>query len=176
MNRFSIISRLMASAATLACLPGPDRVQADSQTNRVIAHVESFELHDQYGQRHQCRFPTTHLTLVAVADRKGSTQIESWVQPVRQRYGTNIAIEGVADVSAVPSPLRSLVTRNFKKAIPHPVMLDWTGTVCRQFAYRGGQVHVFILDQQGKILKRWAGPANERTLSELFAELDRART
>jgi hypothetical protein len=150
-------------------------VHANSQTNRAVNQVGSFELNDQHGQPHHYRFPKTNLSFVAVADRKGSTQIDAWVRPLKQRYGTKIDIDGVADVSAVPRLLRGMVTGKFRKTMDYPVMLDWTGTVCRQFAYRNGQVNVFALDRQGKILNRWAGPANEKTLRELFAELDRAK-
>jgi len=174
-SRFSASAWFVAWSALFSVWFSCGLVRADSQTNRALGHVGSFELTDQHGQRHHCRFPKTNLSFVTVADRKGSKQVESWVQHVRQRYGTQIDIEGVADVSSVPRPLRGLVTGKFKKATDHPVMLDWTGAVCRQFAYRRGQVNVFVLDRQGHILNRWAGLANERVLAELFAELDRAK-
>ena len=154
---------------------GTGFLHADSQTNRAVNQVGNFELTDQHGQPHHYQFPKTNLSFVAVADRKGSTQIESWVRPVKQRYGTKIDIDGVADLAAVPRLLRTMVTGKFRKTMDYPVMLDWTGAVCRQFAYRNGAVNVFVLDRQGKILNRWAGPANEKSLRDLFAELDRAK-
>ena len=168
MPRFSVLAMLLAWL-------GAGFLLADSQTNRAVNLVASFELDDQYGHTHHYQFPKTNLSFVAVADRKGSTQIESWVRPVKQRYATTIDIDGVADVSAVPRLLRTMVTGRFIKTMAYPVMLDWTGAVCRRFAYRSGQVNVFVLDRQGKILNHWAGPAKEKSLRDLFAELDRAK-
>lgn len=154
---------------------GYQSAHGDLQTKHSLGRITGFELPDQHGRLHQCIFPKTNFTVVTVADRKGAKQVESWVRPLWERYGERIDLEGVADVSAVPRLLRGWVTGRLKKAASHPVLLDWTGAVCRQFAYRPGQVNVLLLDREGNILMRWVGPAHDQAVAELFAELDRAK-
>lgn len=156
----------------LACAAG-GRGAAPS-TNAAPARIPSFTLDDQHGRTHEYRFPKTNLSLVAVADRKGSAQIEGWVRPVKARYGVKLDIDGVADVSAVPGPLRGVVTRRFKQELAYPVMLDWTGAVCERFAYVRGQVGVVLLDRQGRVLARWEGAATDAALRALYEAVDRA--
>ena len=159
----------------LAAALGNGLARAEPSAQASPSQVTNFALADQQGRLHKYHFPKTKLSLVTVADQKGSTQIESWIRPVRQRYETTIDIDGIADVSAVPVLLRGVVTRRFRKGLDYPVMLDWTGAVCRQFAHVKGQVNVYLLDREGRVLHRQNGPASEEALRALYAELDRAK-
>src|ERR1700683_1192160 len=89
-------------------------IASGAPTNSVPV-LASFELRDQYDNPHNISFPATNVTLMTVADRKGSEQIDGWIAPVKERYGERIAIEGIADVSTVPRLLRSMVRKQFKK-------------------------------------------------------------
>ena len=97
-----------------------------AQTNCLPA-LAPFELRDQYNCPHRIFFPAAGVTLLTVADRKGSEQIDGWIGPLKEHYGGRIAIEGIADMSAVPCLLRSMVREQFKKCRAYPVMLDWEG-------------------------------------------------
>jgi hypothetical protein len=131
-------------------------------------------LRDQFEVTRTLKFPTTNLTFLTIADKAGSEQIAAWVGPVKQRFGEQVAIEGIADVSAVPRPFRGMVRRKFQKAQSHPVMLDWSGDTVKAFATAADQANVFVLDQQGKILKRLNGKATEQSLDELCAAIEQA--
>ncbi len=130
--------------------------------------LASFELRDQYDIAHKISFPATTVTVMTVADRKGSEQVDGWIAPLKKRYGGRIAIEGVADMSKVPGLLRSMVRERFKKRRTYPVMLDWDGPVARGFHYHKDEANVFVIDRDGRITGHFTGATNEAALSALF--------
>jgi hypothetical protein len=132
------------------------------------------QLLDQYDVSQTLAFPATNLTLLTIADKTGSEQIAGWVAPVKNRFGRRVDIRGLADLSAVPSVLRPLVRREFRKSQSYPVMLDWSGEVVKAFAYQRDKANVLLLDGQGGILKRWSGPADAAAIQNLCATIDAA--
>ena len=74
------------------------------------------ELNDQFDLPQTLSFPTTNITLLTIADHKGSEQIAGWIAPVKQRFGTRLDIRGIADLSPVPRILRGMVRKQFQKA------------------------------------------------------------
>lgn len=137
--------------------------------------ISGFELTDQNGREHRYYFPKENLSLLTVADKKGSAQVESWVKPVRARYGSRIDIDGVADMSAVPGLLRGMVASQFKKQQQYPVMLDWSGKVSRQLGCTKGQAGILLIDRDGRLLREWQGRATDAMLRELFVVIDTAK-
>ena len=136
--------------------------------------LASFELRDQYDIAHTISFPATNVTVITVADKKGSEQIDGWIAPLKERYGGRIDIEGVADMSRVPGFLRSMVRERFKKRRTYPVMLDWDGPVARGFNYRKDEANVFVIDRDGHVTGHFTGATNEVALRALFVDVDRA--
>lgn len=132
------------------------------------------QLRDQYNEPQKLSFPNPRVTLLTIADRKGSEQIPGWVKPVKQRFDTCIDIRGVADMSRVPGPLRGLVKRQFRDVQPYPVMLDWTGDTVKDLAYIPGEADVLVLDRDGKILYRTRGKASGRTIQDLCDAVEQA--
>lgn len=129
-------------------------------------------LRDQFDAPQSLTFPATNIFLFTIADKEGSEQIAGWVAPVKERFGARVEICGIADVSAVPRSLRGLVRKKFRQAQSHPVMLDWAGDTVKAFGCVSEQVNVFVVDGEGRILKRVVGPANEAKLRDLFSVLD----
>lgn len=132
------------------------------------------ELRDQYDAPQKLSFPATNLTVLTIADKKGSAQIAGWVAPLKQRFGRQLGIRGLADVSTVPRPLRGMVRAKFQKLQAYPVMLDWSGAAVKRFTYVPGQASVLLLDGRGRILKRWSGEASPKAVQDLCAAIDRA--
>jgi hypothetical protein len=137
-----------------------------------------FELRDQYDRPHRIAFPATNITVLTVADQKGSEQIDGWIAPLKERYGEQIAIAGIADLSRVPGLLRSRVRSAFQKRRQHPVMLDWEGPVARGFHCQKDAANLFVIDRDGRVTSHFTGAAKEASLAALFAavELARAKT
>ncbi|HET9524432.1 MAG TPA: hypothetical protein VFO90_09370 [Terrimicrobiaceae bacterium] len=135
-----------------------------------------FELADQNAVTRSYRFPKVKVTAMTVADRKGSQQLAPWIQRLYTRYAKRIDIDGIADVSGIPKPLRGMVSEVFRKNLTHSVMLDWGGSIVNRFGYERGVANIYLIDRRGRILKHVAGPVNDIAELELFQAIDRAIT
>lgn len=134
----------------------------------------SIELRDQFDAPQRLSFPRTNITLLTIADRKGSEQVAGWIAPLRHRFGTRIDIRGLADVSSVPRPLRGTIRTKFQKFQTYPVMMDWSGKAVKAFTYVPDKANLLVLDEHGHILKRISGEANPEGIEALSAVIDGA--
>jgi hypothetical protein len=141
---------------------------AATGTNRC-AH---FTLQDQFEKTHQFTFPQAKPVVLTVADKKGSEDIKAWAHPLAEKFGDQIIIAGLADVSTVPPPLRGLVRSKFKKAISYPVMLDWEGGSARGFHYAKGRANVYLISPDGRVMHHLSGKADEAQLANLIALIE----
>ncbi len=139
-----------------------------------VAKLSDFELTDQEAKPRRYRFPKEKVTVMTVADRKGSEQLAPWIQRLHARYEKRIDIDGVADVSMVPKPFHSMLREAFRKQLAYSVMLDWSGSVVRQFGYTKGVANIYVIDRQGRIMKQVTGPVGDEGIRELTTEIDRA--
>jgi len=143
-----------------------------SASEAVAKTMANLKLQDQFDQTHHIRFPSAKIRILTIADKKGSEQIEAWVNAVKQRYQERVEVLGVADVRRVPRPLRALVQRAFKKQLPHPIMLDWSGAVPEALASHKNQANIYVLNRDGQILIHMSGIATEPALAKIFTMID----
>lgn len=132
-----------------------------------------FELRDQFGQLHTYSFPRDRISVLAFADRKGSDQLEAWIRPLYEKYGEAVDIRGVARLRGVPSFAQGLVRRLFRRHMPWPVLMDWTGNVSEDYAFEARRANLVIVDRDGRIAHRVAGEASAQRLDDFFARVDR---
>ena len=144
-------------------------INLSAAPTNVALRVPAFSLRDQHDQTHRFHVPGTNLSFIVVADHKGSDQLAQWIKPVRERHGKELAILGVADVSKVPGPLRSMVQRAFVKQLAYPVLLDWSGDVTRHFIPTAHVANVYLVRTNGAVVGRWSGAVHDGRLSELSA-------
>jgi hypothetical protein len=111
---------------------------------------------------------------MTVADRPGSERLEPWIKNLYEHHGSQIDIDGVADVSMVPEPLRRVVRTLFRNRLTYSVMLDWDGSVVKRFDYETGVANIYVIDRRGAILKRITGPVSATLEQELFRTIDGA--
>lgn len=138
-------------------------------TNRCA----EFTLKDQFLKIHEFKFPREKPTLLTVADKRGSDDIVGWAHPLAEKFGDKIFVDGLADVSSVPGPLKGMVLSRFKKAIQYPVMLDWEGDASRSFNYTKGNANVYLLSKDGRVLQHLAGKADADKLKMLGVAIER---
>jgi hypothetical protein len=162
-----IVSLLLVSLAT-GVSAAPNSEPSITPTNAP----SSIELRDQFDAPQTLSFPATNVTLLTIADKKGAEQVAGWITPLKQRFGKRIDIRGLADVSTVPRPLRSLVRTKFKNVHTYPVMMDWSGETVRAFTYVPEKANLLVLDRRGQILKRISGDANPKAVQELSTAID----
>jgi hypothetical protein len=169
------LRRLLPVATLLVLLPlvSPAGPAGEADRTNQLAQVKDFELTDQLGQLHRLHFPRTNLTLLVLADREGAAQIDSWIAPLRQRYTNQVKLAGIADVSAAPAWMSNSLVRRFQREQREPVMLDWSGAVSRQLAPRKGKANLYLLNQQGQLIRRWAGASDRAGTQEVFDAIDR---
>ena len=151
-------------------LAGAVEPQSPEGSNAI--QLPTISLTDQHSQPHVFAFPQPGVSVLTVADRKGSEQIEAWVRALKTRYPTNLPVEGVADVSSVPAPLRPFIRKKFRDAFAHPVMLDWKGSMVKQLRPARDVANVYALNTNGLVLLHLRGAANATNLAKLFAVLD----
>ncbi len=92
-----------------------------------VEKLSDFELTDQDAKTRSYRFPKAKVTLMTVADHKGSDQLAPWIQALYDRYRKRIDIDGVADVSMIPELFHGMFREAFRKKLTYSVMLDWEG-------------------------------------------------
>ncbi len=138
-----------------------------------VVKLADFELTDQDSKPRSFRFPKAKVTVMTVADHKGSEQLASWIQRIRDRYETRIDIDGIADVSIIPKAFQNMFRSAFRKKLTYSVMLDWNGDVVKQFGYKKGVANIYLIDRGGRIVKQVSGPASDAGAEELFGEIDR---
>lgn len=132
------------------------------------------ELHDQYDAPQKLSFPTTNITVLTIADRKGSEQVDGWIAALKPRYSGRIDLRGLADVGGVPGLLHGNIRRRFQETRRYPVMMDWSGKVCYRLGYQPDLANILILGRDGSVLGRFTGGAVETNRTAAFDALDKA--
>jgi hypothetical protein len=146
-------------------------------TAAIAAPVEKltdFDLTDQDAKPRSYRFPKAKVTVMTVADHKGSDQLAPWIQRIYDRFEKRIDIDGIADVSMIPKPFHNMFREAFRKKLTRSVLLDWGGSVVKQFGYAKGVANIYVIDRGGRIVKQVSGPAADDTAREIILEIDRA--
>jgi hypothetical protein len=161
------VAPVRAGTLLLACALAASVAEAGTNELRVA----SFKLRDQYGAEHHIEFPREKICYLTVADRKGSKELDAWIEPVAKQYGDRVDVIGVADVSGVPRPLQGMVRDHFKKSVAHPVMLDWTGEVVRGVGMLARNANVYVVSPDGAVALHQSGPADKEKLQRVMNTL-----
>ncbi len=159
----------IAAAVLLGYLSGASAAGAGH-----VDKIPEFSLEDQHQRLHQYRLPRPRLSVLTVADRKGSDQVEAWVRALKARYAARLDVDGIADVSVIPKPFHALVRRGFKSRLTYPVMLDFDGQVVKALAIEKGKANVYVVQPDGQVLLRVTGVADAAALRRVFDILDTA--
>lgn len=166
-DRIRIRASLLTFIALITCFAG----ESDKEVAEV-GRVDSFALSDQFKKEHKQVFPGSRSIVLALADRKGSEQLEDWITPFYKRYEEQVDIFGVANLKGVPGLMKPLLRKLFRRGLDYPVMMDWTGEVCETLQYKAGKANIFILCPEGVIRHRINGKVTGKDLQNCFSVLD----
>ncbi len=134
----------------------------------------AIELGDQYGVARRLTFPATKLTVITIADRKGSDQVDGWIEALTSRYDGRIDLRGIANLAGAPGFVHDRIRKKFQEKHKHPVMMDWSGGVCDQLGNTPGLANIIIVGSGGEIRGRFAGAAVQPLLGKVITALDQA--
>lgn len=130
-----------------------------------------FSLQDQKGRTLNYQFPRNRITVLAFADREGSSQMEGWIRPLYTEFTDQIDIHGIADLSAVPRFARGIAQGIVSSLVKYPVMLDWEGHVSRSYQAEPGKTTLVLITPEGRIDERLSGIASPDKLERLFKRI-----
>lgn len=163
-----------AIIAALVLFCGKSLASAAPVLSAPPKKLGAIELNDQYDAPQKLTFPTTNITVLTIADKKGSEQMDSWITALKAHYAGRIDLRGLADVRGVPQFLRGGIRKKFQAARRYPVMMDWSGDVCTRLGFQPGVANILIIGTDGTVCGSFAGVAVEPNLGEAFTVLDRA--
>jgi len=161
--------------AAVAVLSFPVSLVAQTIERPPTRAPARIELRDQFDAPQSLTFPTTNITVLLIADRQGSEQVNQWVTVLKRKCADPVSIRGLALVTGVPKFLRARVCAEFRAKRKYPVMMDWSGKVCEQLGYRSGVANVLIIEPDGLIRARFEGSATEPRAGEAMKMLDNLR-
>jgi len=120
-------------------------------------------LPDQYGTNHAFAFPRKRPLILLVGDRRGSEEIDPWIEPLKSRWMPIADIAGIADVQGAPRFLRGRITDAIRKTRTKPLLLDFEGKVTETLALKKKTANVFVVSPEGTVLAHVAGPYPSET-------------
>ena len=168
----------MISAHLLLALAGVmiDAASAGAEEARAFPTnaPPRIELRDQYDTPQTLVFPTTNVTVLTIADKKGAEQVGGWITALQPDYTGRVELRGLADVSGAPGFVQDRIRKKFQETRKHPVMMDWSGKVCAQFGYKKDVANILVLGRDGVIHARFTGATNGAVLAKAHAALDQA--
>lgn len=139
-----------------------------------LPQAPAFILENLKGETQQFSFPRTKVLILAIADQKGSEDMENWIKPLYDRYNDSVEIQGVAELSAVPKFARGIARGIISGIVKQPIMLDWTGNVSGQFGAKAGVTNVYAINAQGQIIASGSGIASLDKLKAIAERVDNA--
>lgn len=144
----------------------------------------SLDLVDQYGDPVRvspaARGDGRPVTLVVIADRRGSDGRQAWANALRAQYADPLdrrpepalVVIRVAHLAGIPKPFRGRLVDRFFAGEP-PVALDWEGQAAGQLQFAPGVPNLVLLDRTGGVVLTLAGAPEKKNRERLFAEIDR---
>lgn len=163
-------SRLLVAGTLAFCW----LVRAGAGATQPVKLPARVELRDQFEQVQKLEFPAPRITVLTLADRKGSEEIDPWIAALKARYKGRVDFRGVANVSGVPGFLQGAVRKKFREVRPYPIMMDWTGELCARLGYQPGVATILVVAKDGVIRARFGGRATATAIAVACDAVDHA--
>lgn len=164
-RRLPALACLLLLWVGLAGLPGPANGATES------TRINSFELTDQFGNTNRVEFPRSRPLLLLIGDRRGSEEVDAWIDPLKQRWGDLADLAGIADVSAAPRFIRGRILEGIRRQRPRPLMLDFEGKVTAPLQCTAKTANLLVVARDGRLLARLTGKPDATKLAAVGAAL-----
>ncbi len=136
------------------------------------APAPDIRLQDQHGQAFDLRSLRGRVVVLLAGDRSASDQNRDWGRALVKRYGSSLAIIGIADTRGVPFFLRGSVKKSFAKDRVR-VLLDWEGRTFEDYRFLPGTGNIVVIDRAGRMRSAQTGPVGDGREEQLFRAIDR---
>ena len=73
----------------------------------------------------------------------------------------------------IPKLFHGMFREAFRKKLTYSVMLDWEGSVVKEFGYTKDVANIYVIDRSGRIVQQVTGAMREAPARELFDQIDR---
>ena len=134
-----------------------------------------FSLMDQDDQKFKLDQFDGKILLIIASDRDGAKYNALWLNPVREKYGGEMSILGMANLKGLPSAIKGIVKGIFRARYKTSVLLDWEGEVFDAYGMLPKVSNIILVDRSGKIYYTETGKEVERKkLNKLIEAIERA--
>ena len=133
--------------------------------------LSPFELTDQFGTTNRVEFPRSRPLLLLIGDRRGSEEVDAWIEPLKQRWSNLADLAGIADVSAAPRFVRGRIVEGIRRQRPRPLMLDFEGQVTAPLHCTAKTANLLVVARDGRLLVRFTGKPDDTKLAAVGAAL-----
>jgi hypothetical protein len=142
------------------------KIEAATLTGRIVALPNAFQ-------------GRPSVVLLGFSKNAGY-QAQDWVKPLYKEYGQKVGVFQVPIIEAVPRILRGYAQKMMRQITPEALydqvlLLDKGEKAWHTFlAHRNDDdIHVIVIDQEGRIEHRFEGRYNEPAYREVKAVLER---
>lgn len=145
---------------------------ADSKAEPASHAPSLIALEDQFGRRHELRFPREQPLILTLADKQGAPQVDIWVATLKEQIQNRLEIRGIASLGNPPGFLHNRLRQEFQKRYPHPVLMDWKGDVSRHLHHVEKVANVLFILPDGRIAARHSGSCTKPACDQLVATIN----
>ncbi len=135
--------------------------------------LPTFDLADQFGMRYTETAWAGEAVILVGGDRAGRQESREWAIALRDwladrpTMSVPVSVVRLADLRGVPGFLKGRVTKEIRKTIGSPLLLDWQGTLADHFGLQAGVANVLVLDTTGSLV--WRLESSAASAEELSA-------
>ncbi|ACB75153.1 hypothetical protein [Opitutus terrae] len=154
--------RLLLAVLMLAGVSFTPLLAADSApAATTAAPLLAFSLKDQFDREHTDANSVGQVTLLTVADRKGSTFIGNWSKAIGEELEHTahppVRWVGVATLSGVPSFMRGMVKKMFGSDAKHWTLMDWKGHFAKTYALPSERACILVFAPDRRLVFQTSG-------------------
>lgn len=156
--------RLLLAVFLLAGVSFPRLLAADpAPAAATVPPPLAFSLKDQLDREHTEAESAGQVTLLTVADRKGSTFLGAWSKAIGTELGRTehppVRWVGAATLSGVPSFMRGMVKKMFGADEKRWTLMDWKGQFAKTYSLPAERASLLVFAPDRRLLFQTSGQA-----------------
>ena len=168
---------VIISIAFFGILTGFADEQAEPAPPKVGDTAPDWTLQDPEEKEHNLKKLRGKVVFLILGNRKIRKEDDRWAEAFQKDYRENEKVTAyiIADMRSVPGFIPKGFIRGQLKKNPPPVkfLLDWKGTVHKQYQTKKEKPVLYLISQEGKIVFHRKSNFNLEIYTELKKEIDK---